>query len=252
MTNGWPRLRALGIGGRFGVLCLLIVLGAGLAASAKHMVNHHGNRDERPDLSLDDITGAYHGIKTTAPLVRALEEGHPEDLPAAQRETLLSWLKSDRISEDYDNLDLGEMAPAEIIAANCLSCHARSSTDKVASKMPLEYFDDVKAIAFSREINPTDRKILVASIHTHALSLATMSLVLAALVFMTSFPRWLGGSLTFFAGLGLLVDLTAQWFAIYEAGLVPLIVAGGATYGIASGLTCAVIGIDLLLPAKKS
>ncbi len=57
---------------RLGITLLVLVLFGGLAASMRHLVSHHENRDERPGLSLDDLTGAYHGMTSTAALIPAL------------------------------------------------------------------------------------------------------------------------------------------------------------------------------------
>src|SRR5690606_26114642 len=131
--------------------------------------------DQQPGLSRDDLASAYHGLNAPASLLTALERNHPQDLDPQARDILISWLKSPRINEDYDNIDLGENAPAELIAANCLSCHSRTATDPIARGIPLDYWDDIQRLAFSRDIPPVPLKITAVSTHTHALSLSAMS-----------------------------------------------------------------------------
>lgn len=229
-------LRDLPLGGRLALALLLLVNLGGFVASGLHMQGHYENRDERPGMSLDDIQGAYHGVRSRAPLLEAIEVEHPGELeggkPLAekQRRTLLDWLAGSRLSEDYDNLDLGQNAPAEILAASCVSCHSRNATDAAAKKLPLDYWDDVKKLAISREIAPTDLKILIASTHTHAIALATTTIVLALLMFLTGWPGALRGGLPLLAALGLSVDLAAWWLARDSAGFVYAIVAGGFVY----------------------
>jgi hypothetical protein len=233
---------------RLGLLGLVGVMLGGLAASATHLYWHHGPRDERPGLTMDDITGTYHGVERVAPLLTALERNHPPELPEADRATLLTWLGGDRVSEDYDNLDLGDAAPAEILARSCTSCHARDSDDPVAAELPLLYWDDVKDVAFSRQINPTSREILAASTHAHALSMAPLAVVIALLAFLTRWPRGLVGLLVGVMGVCLFADLASWWLAREMAGLVWVIVAGGGAYNLASALLLLMVGVDLVRP----
>jgi hypothetical protein len=242
------RLRELGIAVRLGITCLLVVLAGGFAASLAHLVEHHHNRDERPGVSLEDLEGAYHGVRTTAPLLLALNRNHPEDLPDAQREILLGWLAGERISEDYDNLDLGDMAPAEILASSCMPCHSHAEATEEAP--PLEYWEDVSKVAFSREVEAVPVKVLAASTHTHALTLAGLSLVIGALWLATRWPRAVTGGLFLAASAALLVDLACWWLARDWVGLVLAIAAAGAVYVTGTGLMLAGILADLWLPRR--
>ncbi len=246
------RLRELALGARVALTALVLAFGIGLAASAWHLVDHHQNRDEQPGVSLEDLEGAYHGVNTTAPLVSALERGHPESLLSTDRELLLKWLRSGRIVEDYDNFDLGDSAPEGLLRANCLSCHARNATvgDGIGASVPLEYFDDVKKLAFSKSVAPVPTRVLVASTHAHALSLAAMSIVIGFLLLATRWPSTLRNGLFALAGLGLLGDLAGWWLARGSASFVPLIVVSGATYALATALSLALIGLELWLPKR--
>lgn len=245
------RLRALGFGTRLGLSFLVLTLLAGLAASARHLVWHHENRDERPGLSLEDLQGAYHGVQVRSPLLTALARGHPGDLPTAQRDALLSWLRGTRISEDYDNLDLGERAPGEIIAARCVSCHSRQSSDAVAKRLPLEFFDDVKAVAFSRDVRPTDVKILAASTHTHAISLGVLSIVVSLLLCATRWPKRVVGGGIALMGLALFADIACWWLAREAGGLVYVIVVAGFTYTALTAIGLMAVLADLWGPAAR-
>lgn len=255
------RLRALSPAVRVGVTCLVLVALAGLAASARHVVDHHQGRDERPGLSLADVRGAYHGVQTTAPLIVALQRDHPADLTdddtllltARETDVLARWLESDRISSDYDNLDLGDAAPAEILAVRCLACHSRQATrgDGVGERIPLDYWDDVEKVAFSREIYPVDVEILTTSMHTHALSLAGLSLVVGGMLLLTGWPRRIVHALIALLGVGLVLDLGGPWLARPWAGAVWMIVVGGAVFGTATAVSLLAILVDLWRPLRK-
>jgi hypothetical protein len=247
--SGWAGgfvLRDLPLGARIGLTAIVLVFAIGLAASAAHIREHHENRDERPGVSLEDLQGAYHGVRTTSPLVAALERGHPSELAAGDREALLAWLRSDRISEDYDNLDLGDAAPAERIAAGCAGCHSRKAGG-TPGKVPLEYWDDVKPLAFSRQVAPVPLEVLTASTHAHALSLAAISAVIGLLLLATRWRRSWTGALLGVGGVALVTDFAAQWLARDSAGWVPVIAASGALWAASSALSLAAITLDLWL-----
>jgi len=225
-------LRELPLGARVGLSGVLLVLIGGFAASGAHLLEHHAGRDDEPGLSLDDLRGAYHGVRTPARMIVALEAGHPEDLPGGSRRALLEWLRGSRISEDYDNLDLGDAAPAEIVARRCKNCHARSAAegDGIGRSVPLEFWDDVKRFAFSRDIRPTPTSILAASTHTHALALGTLTIVVGALAWLTSWPRRLVHAALALFGLSLAIDVAAWWLARLDPIFVLVLAGAGAAY----------------------
>jgi len=244
-------LRSLNIGFRLGLTLLCVVLCGGFAASAGHLFFHDHKRDERPGLTVDDVKGVYHGIRTRAPLLVALDRKHPATLPEDDRGRLIKWLTGNKITEEYDNLDLGDKAPAEIIAKNCVSCHARNASDPVAKKLPLEFLDDVRAVAVSREVNPNSVEIITSSTHVHAVSLATLSFVLALLVSFTRFRGGFVGLLVMLNGLGLLVDIGGWWLTRHYEQFAYLIVGGGAVYFVSSLLLVVMVVGDLWLPRKE-
>lgn len=249
------QLHRLPRGHRVGLLCLVLVLFCGLGTGAWHMVLHHENRDARPGFSLDDVRGAYHGIKAKAPLLLALERGHPEDLPANEKAALVEWLsgEQDQIGPGYDDERKGDMAPAEILDRRCLQCHSSEARqgDGIGKKLPLEYLDQIKALAISRDVEPTGEGIVIASLHTHALAMGTLSIVALLLALGTRTPRRLLSPLAALAGLGLLLDL-AMWLPARAYGdLVYVLVAGGGMWFLGTGLTLLAVLIDLLRPAPK-
>ncbi len=248
------RLRPLPIGVRAGLAALVLVFLGGFVASAAHLYLHHSRKDEQPGLSLDDLKGAYHGVRTRAPLVRALERGHPETMGDDDRAALLSWLASDRLDALYDDPDLGDRAPAELIADNCLECHARSNARQhpVANTIPLDYWDDVRRIAYGRELNPVPVPILVISTHTHALSLAAVSIAVLGLLWLTALPGRLWGVIVCVAGVGLAADIAGWWLARIDALFVWAIIIGGVAYNAAMALALLLVLVDLLRPARKA
>ena len=225
-----PRLSALPVPVRIGISGVVLTLFVGLASSLAHLRTAHERRDERPGLSLDDLRAAYSGIHSASRLVVALERGHPATLGASERARLLAWLKSARVSEDFDDPDKGNASPAETLAKNCLACHARKSTEGggIGQRVPLEYWDDVKKLAFARELEPTPLDIVITSAHTHALSMALVSMCAILLAGMTRWSARWWGTLASVTGLALVGDI-ASWFLARESSAFVLVIAGAGT-----------------------
>jgi hypothetical protein len=250
-TNPVPRLCQLPLLVRWSVALLTLVLLGGYVVSGIHMAWHYDNRDGVEGLTLDDIRGHYHGVSVPSPLIDALEAGHPEDLPDRERSLLLDWLNDPtNLAMSFDDFDLGDDAPAELIAMNCLSCHARNATGPDAyPEMPLEYFDDIQPLAISREINPTTTDIIAMSQHTHAPVMAVILLVLGLVGVMTRAPKALVGLITLVGAIGLGADMAAWWLARLDDTWVYAIVGGGFAYSASTGLVGLIIIIDCLIPA---
>lgn len=238
---------------RFGIGLLVICLVGGYVVSGIYLRQHYQNRDERPGLTFTDIEGAYTGVTIPSPMLKSLKSGHPEDLSDADRKALEDWLTGGRVRQDYDNLDLGDAVPSDIIAASCVSCHARSATGPDADpKLPLEYPDDVFAQAQSSEILPKDPKIVVQSLHAHAPSMATVAIVVALLAALTRWPRLLVGFVVAVAGVGLLGDLGGQWVARSTGAVawVWVIVVGGFMAALGVGLLGLMVVLDVWWPNR--
>ncbi len=253
------RLCHLHWGVRLGLIGLVLTLLGGLYASAQHLRNHYSPRDgNKQDLTYIDVASAYHGVNVPAPLAEALKRGHPneltdEDLPAAEREALLSWLASENRAQTFDDESLGEMMPALIFERSCVACHSSNpeNTEHPAPKLPLFYFDDVNRLTVSREILPTPPSILTASTHAHALTLAVQTIVILGLLLGTRLPRRVVGIVSATLGVTLALDIGAWWLSRDVEAFVWVILAAGGIFNGLSGLTLLAVLVDLIVPARK-
>ncbi len=255
----FPRWRAEAWPIRLALSVLLLVLLGGLFASGRYLAEHLEKRDDRPGLTLDDVRAHYHGVRREAPVRAILERGHADAaadaaLTASERALLLGWLAGGRLSEDYDNLDLGDAAPAEIIAARCVSCHARApaQAEGGAPALPLESWPDVKLVAFAQEVEATAPAIILASLHTHALGMALVALSTLLLLLGTSWPRPLLGLLALILSLGLAADLASWLLARTNDAWVFAIAGGGAAFAAATALSLLLVLVDLWRPGPRA
>ncbi len=264
MDIGGFKLRMLGPLARLGVAGLVLTMLGGTAASGIYLYMHHEERDERAGMTIDDVKAHYHGIVSPAPLLEALEAGHPSELPPPEgreqwltdddRQRLIDWLRGDsaRLNQDYDNLELGMFAPAEIMAVSCIDCHARNATgEHAAPDIPLEYWDDVRSVAISRTVQPVSAEILAASTHTHALGMSSMGIAMALLALLTMWPRIVTGPVIALTGIGLAVDIGSWWLTRQYEEFAYAVVAGGGMFSAGMVLLSLIVLADLCLPNPK-
>lgn len=256
MTSSPPwRLASLPLGARLSIAVLCAILGGGELASVLHLVEHHGKRDGQEGLSLIDIEGTYTGVRTQAPLRIALESGHPGELegasplPDLERQALLDWLDKDSTAlvQAWDNLDLGDLMPADLLDLHCADCHSRTAPEAARSEPYLEYIDGVTSVALSREILPNDTEILLASTHTHALSMGLIALVTILLAACTGWWSFLVGGLSLLCATSLGLDLAGWWLARGSAAWIPILVGAGAVHVASLCLLLALIAGEALL-----
>lgn len=226
----------------------------GALASVLHMAFYYDKRDDQKGLTIDDVKAAYHGLDAPSKMLVSVEDGHPENLSKDDRETLVKWLKSTRVQEDYQSLDLGASSPAEIVSSNCAECHSAKAAkpDPKAQALKLDSWADVQKIALARKVEPTPINIVVLSAHTHAPSMSMMGLAALGLMWMTRLPRGLVGLTWALAGLGLFLDISS-WFITrrYEEFAYVIVGAGGvfnAMFVLAVALTIA----DLWWPMRRN
>lgn len=246
LTRSLPFLVRLGLTGLIGALLI------GMAASASHLYTHYENRDDQKGFTLDDVKSAYHGLDAPSKLLASLNSGHPDNLDKDHRDVLTKWISSGRINEDYENIDLGIASPREILASSCVECHS-AKADPAKSKgntVYLDTLDQVRKVAFGRKVNPNPENIVIMSMHAHALSLGTLSVVIAALLWATRLPRGLVGLILTVNGLALPIDLASWYLARKTEAFVNVIVASGGIYNATVVLILLLVFVDLWWPYR--
>lgn len=243
-------LRSLPFLARLGLSGLLVALLIGMLASATHLFWHYERRDDQKGFTMDDVKSAYHGLDAPSKLLLSLKGGHPPELEPDRRDLLMKWIASGRINEDYENIDLGVASPREIIQSSCLSCHSASAASQKGAGLKLDSLEDIRRIGFARKVQPTDPKIVVMSLHAHALSLGTLSVLLAAMLWFTRLPRGLVGMVVVANGISLPLDLASWWLARKAESLVHVIVIAGTIYNATVVLMIALILADLWWPRR--
>lgn len=243
-------LAGLPVVARLGVTGFVMIAALGIWASLRQIEIHHGKNDGEPGLSDADVRGAYHTTTIPSPMRSALAgtlAGHPPlDLDTDQHAALATWIASDRPAQMFDDIDLDLLAPVEIFAERCSSCHAASG-----SAPAFATFADVKGLLSDKVLEPPPPEVRWTSLHTHAPGMVTFGLLFAALALTTRFWRHLRAAPMALAGIGIALDLGAWIPARESASLVSAIVAGGALYATGCVLALALVLLEVWLPLPK-
>jgi hypothetical protein len=136
---------------------------------------------------------------------------------------------------------------------SCLDCHSQSATrgTEASRALSLEYWEDVRAVAFSVDIEPTPVELLITSTHTHALGLMPVGLLVIGLVVCSRWPGGIVSVLTVLIGLGLLVDIGGWWVSRAAVQGIWLVMIGGGMFVGGSLLGCAAVLLDLWWPMRR-
>lgn len=236
---------------RLGVTGFLSIAALGLWASIQQIEIHHGKSDGEPGLSEADVRGGYHTTIIPSPMRAALEGtlvGHgPLEIDDEQRAALVEWIESEQPAQMFDDIDLDLLAPVEIFAERCSSCHATGG-----EAAAFDVFADVKGLLSDKVLEPPPIEVRWTSIHTHAPAMVGFGLLLTLMALMTRFGPRLRSLPMAMAGIGIALDLGSWIPAGDAAGLVNAIVVGGALYGTGCALAIVLVGLEVWLPRRAN
>lgn len=250
-TNVAGLLAGLPIVARLGVTGFVLVAALGIWASVRQIEIHHGKSDGELGLSAADVRGGYTTTTIPSPMRAALAgtlaDHPPLELDAEQRAALEDWIASDRPAQMFDDIDLDLLAPVEIFAERCTSCHASGGAAPA-----FDTFSDVKGLLSDKVLEPPPPEVRWTSLHTHAPGMVSFGLLFTVLALTTRFWRHLRAAPMALAGIGIALDLGAWIPARDSASLVGVIVAGGALYATGCLLALGLVLAEVWLPARRS
>ncbi len=250
------RLKRFGFLARVGLTFMVLTLLGGAAASGYYLWLKQEKRDLHGGMTIDDIKAHYHGLQSRPRLLVALEKGHPETLAPEDRTTLIEWMNgpANAMEQAWADPDSIDFTPSEIIANNCVSCHKPGAEGPDAYpdlNLQVSSFPAIQPLVTSVQIQPVNMTILALSTHTHALSLATLGMVLWGLTLLTRFPGFITGTLLAVMGIGLAADIAGWWLARDNAQWAWAIAVGGAAFNGGVGVSGLLILLDLWLPGGR-
>lgn len=264
------RLARLSLPAKLLVTLLLLLIGPGFLFGTANIYFQHRDADGDPNLTIDDLRAAFHGLEKTLPpgekvmvnssmLSQVRPNGEMREYldqggePAVR--ALITWLENQAPEGQFTQGGLaepGDPSPQAVIKTHCIECHHADGGDMeevpyaaTASAEPEYQLVMVTAKpqvtteptgAQTLVIKPPSEARLVHVTHTHIMAVPMFTFVVGVLFLMTGLPqavKLIVGPLPLFA---VLLDIGGWWLARYVEPFIYVIGAAGALFGAAYAL----------------
>lgn len=263
-----PRLAELPFLAKLGLTCCLAVVAMGFWASLEHLKNDKVGKDHSLEAQAVDtpfyalmfgeealkekfllhLEGDYSGVTIPAPFTAALDGAPPHNdlaIPDEDLAVLREWIEGEDLIGGFDDFDRFDPTPADLLAMNCAECHA------AGADVPLARWEDVAPLLSEKVLKATPKKIKILSMHTHALTMGTIGIVLGLLAIATRWPRFIASLPLFIGGVGVLIDVACWIPSADNPALITGIIVGGAMYTTGAALSFVLALADMWLPGGK-
>jgi hypothetical protein len=201
---------------KLAITVLLVVAGIGYLLGFANIYLTYSPVDQKPGLSLKDISLSFYGSRGGTKLEKAVDGSMKQYFSSdADYKAVKSWLGAGAKEGDF-----AQVQP--IFDASCNTCHSAEAA--VSGVVLVSYADVAK---FLNQDTGKSIPRLVSLSHTHVL--ATLA-VIFLLVFIFSFSRYpevLKGIVMVFSSLAILIDVASWWLAKLSPALAVLVILGG-------------------------
>jgi hypothetical protein len=195
---------------------LLVVAGVGYLLGFFNIYLSYSPVDQKPGLSLEDISLSFYGARGSTKLQKAIDGSMRQYLASdADYKSVKDWLAGGAPEAGF-----AQVQP--VFTASCDSCHSKEAavadvvTVDYASLAPLLKQDTGKSIPR-----------LVSLSHSHVLATLAVIFLLVFIFSFTRYPEVLKGVVMVFSSLAILVDIGSWWLAKLSPALAVLVLLGG-------------------------
>lgn len=216
-----PTLRELPLPLRALFSSFLILIGFGYVAALLLLFLTDVDPHQRMGMGLvAGIQMKYHGNRGDSRLEAALRGTMASQLGDAERDRVLSWVRSGAPAAGYE-----EVKP--IFERSCVRCHSARSG---LGPAPLDSLDNVRKLA-QIDTGPTIAELARVS-HVHLFGISIIFLLTGTIFALSDTPGWLRVTLLVAPYAGIAADIGSWWLtrAIPVFGIV--VVIGGAVISL--------------------
>jgi hypothetical protein len=220
------RLRTLPVITKIIISLFLVLTGIGYILGFLNIYMTYNLVDEKPGLSLKDISLTYYGARDKTTFEKSIDGSMKQYFSNDNEYKIVKDWVIDGASENTWDLEI-----KPIIDASCSTCHSAASA---IGDVVTEEYSDIEPLLAQDSGKAWSRIISVS--HTHILAITPLILLLVLLFSFTSYPSVLKNIVSVISFSVIFID-TGSWFL---AKLSPvfsiLVLIGGMSLGLTFGL----------------
>jgi hypothetical protein len=198
------------------ITVLLAVAGIGYLLGFANIYLTYSPVDQKPGLSLKDISLSFYGSRGGTELEKAVDGPMKQYFASdADYQAVKGWLASGAKESGF-----AQVKP--IFDSSCATCH---SAETAAGGAVLASYADVAK--FLAQDNGKSIPRLVSISHTHVLATLAVIFLLVFIFSFTNYPAALKGVVMVFSSLAIVMDIGTWWLAKLSPALSVLVILGG-------------------------
>jgi hypothetical protein len=205
----------LPLSSKLGLTAFLLIAGIGYLFGFLNIYLTYSPVDQKPGLSLEDISYSFYGNREATMLEKAVDGSMKTYLNDADLATVKDWIKAGGSESSYEPV-------GKIFEASCVSCH--SAEAKVAG-VNLAAYAEVKTFLSQDTGKSVER--LVSLSHTHILATVAIIFILTLIFSFTTYGEALKITVITFSFAAIVLDIGSWWLAKLSPAFAILVLLGG-------------------------
>ncbi len=220
------RLRTMPVVTKIIISLFLVLTGFGYLLGFTNIYMTYNMVDEKPGLSIKDISLTYYGARDKTTLEKAIDGSMRQYFTDKNEQKIVKeWILDGASENAWDS----EIEP--IIDASCSTCHSEATA--LGGVVTAEYSDIENYLG--KNTGKSWSRIVGVS-HTHVLAITPLVFLLVLLLSFTSFPVLLKNIVSIFAFSAVFMDVGFWFLAKLSPFFSIFVLMGGMSLGLSFGL----------------
>ena len=220
------RLRTMPVVTKVIISLFLVLTGFGYLLGFTNIYMTYNMVDEKPGLSIKDISLSYYGARDKTTFEKAIDGSMKQYFTDnTEYQVVKDWV-IDGASEDTWNSET-----EAIVDASCSSCHSEATA---LAGVVTENYSDVEKLLVQDSGKSWSRIVGVS--HTHVLAITPFVFLLVLLLSFTSYPSIIKNIVSIFAFCAVFMDVGFWFLAKLSPFFSVFVMIGGMSLGLSFGL----------------